>query len=59
MISQFSSTSLEMYNACTVIPSSIPSVKLKQPKAFPIHSEDVLTTQPQGTEQAVPELAPN
>lgn len=45
--SEFSSPSLEMHNTCTVIPRSIPSVKLPHAaKGFSVDSEDMLTTQP-------------
>lgn len=45
--SEFSLPSLEMHNTCTVIPRSIPSVKLpRAAKGFFVDSEDTLTTQP-------------
>lgn len=61
MISEFFiEASLEMHNICTVIPRSIPSVKLLYAaKGFPVKSEGMLTTQLQGLELAPLVLTPN
>ena len=57
----FIEASLETHNICTVIPRSIPSVKLLYAaKGFPVDSEGMLTTQlQQGLELALLALTPN